>query len=65
MAHQEEVLREILERDQRDSTRAVGPLAIPPGAVVIDTTTITEGQVIAQIVNLARDRRPTTESVAT
>ena len=54
IAHHDEVLREIRERDQRDSTRSVGPLTIPPRAQVIDTTHLTEQQVIDQIVNLAR-----------
>lgn len=58
MAHQDEVLREIQERDQRDSTRAVGPLTIPPGAQVIDTTSLTEEQVIERIVGLARAWQP-------
>jgi CMP/dCMP kinase len=57
IAHQDDVLREIQERDQRDSTRAVGPLTVPPGAAVIDTTSLTEEQVIEQIVGLARARR--------
>lgn len=64
MAHQDEVLREILERDQRDSTRAVGPLTIPPGAQVIDTTNLTEEQVIDRIVALARARQPAAGGVA-
>lgn len=57
IAHHDEVLREIRERDQRDSTRAVGPLTIPPGAHVIDTTQLSEEQVIERIVGLARARR--------
>jgi cytidylate kinase len=57
-AHHDEVLKEIRERDQRDSTRAVGPLTIPPGAHVIDTTQLTEQQVIERIVSLARALRP-------
>lgn len=57
MAQQDDVLREIQERDQRDSTRAVGPLTIPPGAQVIDTTDLTEEQVIDRIVGLARARQ--------
>lgn len=57
MAQQDEVLREIQERDQRDSTRAVGPLTVPPGAQVIDTTDLTEEQVIDRIVGLARARQ--------
>jgi cytidylate kinase len=41
----------------------VGPLAIPAGAKVIDTTKVTEEQVIEQIVSLARARRRETGSV--
>lgn len=55
--HYDEVLREIRERDRRDSTRAVGPLTIPPGAHVIDTTELSEVQVIERIVGLARARQ--------
>jgi len=40
------VLKEIIERDKRDSSRAVGPLSIPPGAEVIDTTHLAEEQVV-------------------
>jgi cytidylate kinase len=57
IVNSENVLKEIMERDQRDSSRAVGPLAIPPGAHVIDTTHLQEEQVIAQIVDRARARR--------
>lgn len=55
-ANLDDVLREILERDQRDSTRSVGPLTVPPGAHVIDTTALTEEQVADRIVELARAR---------
>jgi cytidylate kinase len=51
---QEEILREILERDRRDTGRSVGPLAIPTGAIVIDTTSLTQEQVIDQIVTHAK-----------
>jgi cytidylate kinase len=50
------VLAEILERDQRDAGRAVGPLAIPRDAVVVDTTSITRDQVVEEIVRHARLR---------
>jgi len=53
-AHLDAVLKEILERDQRDSRRSVGPLTVPPGAKVIDTTNLTTDQVVEQIVKLAR-----------
>jgi CMP/dCMP kinase len=49
-----ELQRQIVERDNRDSKRAVGPLAIPKGARVLDTTTLSEEQVIEQIVTIAR-----------
>jgi cytidylate kinase len=46
--------RQIVERDTRDARRAVGPLSIPHDAQVIDTTQISEDQVIEQIVERAR-----------
>ncbi|HWE01293.1 MAG TPA: (d)CMP kinase [Tepidisphaeraceae bacterium] len=45
-----EILHQIVARDHRDATRAVGPMAIPDGAVVIDTTSITQEQVVNMIV---------------
>jgi len=36
-----ETLRQIIERDRRDSSRATGPLSVPIGARVIDTTSLT------------------------
>jgi cytidylate kinase len=49
-----QVLNEIVSRDQRDSSRTVGPLAVPRDAQVIDTTLMSEDQVIARIVASAR-----------
>jgi cytidylate kinase len=49
-----EVLDQIIARDDRDSKRAVGPLAIPRDARVIDTTKMTQEQVIDQMVAEAR-----------
>ena len=54
----ENVLRDIHERDQRDSSRSVGPLAVPKDAAVIDTTNMSEDQVVDRIVELARARMP-------
>jgi CMP/dCMP kinase len=34
------VLQDLTKRDARDSRRRIAPLAAPPGAVVIDTTTL-------------------------
>ncbi len=53
----EQLLQQIRERDARDSGRAVAPLKPAPGAVVIDTTTLTQQQVTEKIVELARERQ--------
>jgi CMP/dCMP kinase len=53
---QADLLRQIISRDTRDSTREVGPLSIPADAEVIDTTTLTEQQVIDRIVARAQAR---------
>jgi CMP/dCMP kinase len=48
--------REITERDQRDSTRAVSPLKPAPDAEVIDSTSLTIEQVIDRVTALGRLR---------
>lgn len=53
-----EILEQILSRDRRDSTRAVGPLAIPPDAQVIDTTHMTEEQVVQELLRRVRAVMP-------
>jgi CMP/dCMP kinase len=45
-----EVLQQIESRDRRDATRSVGPLQIPREAAVIDTTSLSEEQVVERIV---------------
>ena len=49
----QEILNQIEARDQRDKSRSVGPLSIPADAEVIDTTNLTQDQVIAHIVDRA------------
>jgi CMP/dCMP kinase len=44
------ILNDILARDRRDATRAVGPLSIPRDAIVMDTTHLSQEQVVDQIV---------------
>jgi len=46
----------ISERDRRDTTRTVAPLKPSADAVVIDSTGLTIEQVVAQVLQLARDR---------
>ncbi len=50
------VLAEIVERDERDRTRPDGPLRQPEGAVVIDTTYLTQDEVIAELERVVRSR---------
>jgi cytidylate kinase len=47
---------EIEQRDQSDSSRAVGPLVRPPDAELIDTSELTFDQVVARLEGLARAR---------
>jgi cytidylate kinase len=49
-----EILEGIIERDEKDRTRSVGPLAIPQGAVVIDTTELSMDEVVNRIVKTVR-----------
>ncbi len=49
-----EILNQIMTRDHRDSTRATGPLAVPQGAQVIDTTNLTQQQVVEMLVSKAK-----------
>jgi len=45
-----EILGQIVARDTRDATRSVGPLSVPPDAEVIDTTTMSQQQVVDHMV---------------
>jgi cytidylate kinase len=50
----DEVAADIARRDHIDSTRADAPLAVAPGAVVIDTTSRTVDQVVEMVLGLAQ-----------
>jgi len=45
----QEIVNQIMDRDRRDQSRTVGPLAVPAGAEVIDTTALAQEQVIERI----------------
>jgi cytidylate kinase len=45
-----DVLNQILARDHRDASRSVGPLSVPRDAIQLDTTDLTQEQVVDQIV---------------
>ena len=53
-----EILSGIVARDTRDATRSVGPLSIPPDAQVIDTTSLSQQEVIDRMVRRVRGRIP-------
>ena len=53
----QEILSEIVARDHRDASRKVGPLAIPQDARVIDTTQMTQEQVVQEIVSQVREKQ--------
>lgn len=50
------VEREVRERDQRDSTRAVGPLVCPGDAVRVDTSDLTQDEVVDRLASIVRGR---------
>jgi CMP/dCMP kinase len=52
-----EILRQIMDRDERDRNRSVGPLAIPDGAHVIDTTRVSMQDVVEQIVTRVQEAK--------
>jgi CMP/dCMP kinase len=52
----EAVLADVRRRDHLDSTRPVSPLRAAPDAVVVDTSDMTEAQVIAHLLELVRQR---------
>jgi cytidylate kinase len=54
------VLADVRRRDHLDSTRAVSPLRAAPDAVVVDTSEMTESQVINHLLYLVRQRSEAT-----
>ncbi len=54
----QQVLREILRRDQLDAARAVAPLAKAPDAIEIVTDNLTLEQVVEKVIEVARQKLP-------
>ncbi|MEM1423071.1 MAG: (d)CMP kinase [Planctomycetota bacterium] len=48
------IAHQIAERDRIDSTRAVGPLCCPSDAQVVDTSTLSQGEVVGRLLELVR-----------
>ncbi len=53
----EQVLREMNERDERDMNRAAAPLRPAEDAVLLDTTHLSEAEVLARLRELVKERR--------
>jgi CMP/dCMP kinase len=52
-----EVLRQVLERDEADTTRDISPLRKPSDAIVIDTTSLTTEQSVDEFMRHFNKRR--------
>jgi cytidylate kinase len=52
----ESVLADVRRRDHLDSTRPVSPLRAASDAVIVDTSDMTEAQVIAHLLELVKQR---------
>jgi len=50
------VLADVRRRDHLDSTRAVSPLRAAPDALTVDTSEMTESEVIAHLLQLVQQR---------
>ncbi|AJC11819.1 cytidylate kinase [Berryella intestinalis] len=50
------VLADIVARDERDSARAASPLVAADDAVLVDSTDLSQDEVVARICGLARER---------
>jgi cytidylate kinase len=50
------IAAELRERDRRDRTRAASPLAPAPDAIVLDSTKLSEDEVLQKVEELVRER---------
>ncbi len=57
-ADRERIVSDIRDRDRRDSSRSDGPLVRPAGAVVVDTSQLTEAQVVDELERISREHFP-------
>ena len=57
-ADYDEILAAIVERDKHDSTRETAPLTIPEGAIFLDTSDMTEDEVLDFVLGRVREKIP-------
>ncbi len=48
----DDIARDMAQRDENDSTRAFAPLKAADDAIVLDSTTLTQQQVVEQVMNM-------------
>lgn len=53
----DEVLRQVIERDERDASRADAPMRAAEGAVLIDTSELTIDQAVAEAIRIISSKR--------
>ncbi len=53
----DEALRDVQERDLRDSTRAIAPLRRPPDAIYLDTTDMSKEETLQRLLQWVSSRR--------
>lgn len=56
VADEKEILRQIIQRDDRDAGRTDGPLTCPDDAICLDTSNLTQDQVVDLLEQHARRR---------
>jgi len=54
----DQIEREIVERDERDATRAVSPLVCPEDATRLDSSDLSQPEVVEAMARIVRDRVP-------
>jgi cytidylate kinase len=52
----EEIVSELRERDEQDSTRSIAPLRPPEGAIVVNSTDMTPDEVVHHILALVKEK---------
>ena len=57
-ANYDEILAAIIERDKHDSTREAAPLKVPEGAIFLDTSDMTEDDVLDFVLGRVREKIP-------
>ncbi len=52
----EQVLEDVVERDRKDTQREVAPLKVADGATLVDTSEMSEAEVLTRLIEIARQR---------